>query len=352
MDRPPQSDESNNSPASNQFVFSEPHETVKIQDALDNSATPEQKTDTVRTFQSDIASSIKSDNISMIKVALAEKERQEKEGAYFEVDNKKTNYKPLILIMVICAILAIAIGFVYWYFNRPPAPTLEQLVTPQEPMILYSETQSAVSVAGKNSDAILADLRKETLAKLDLGTIKRILITNTVGTSTQNLTAQEFLREIRSRAPDSLVRAINPYFFIGAYSFDPHDVFIIFKINSYDTAYPAMLEWERSMELDLGKLFIEEKPPVIVENTAVENATTSPDNTSTSSTKIRTTDDSTGNIFKDKILQNKDVRALINPDGNILFMYTFLDRQTLLIVSSEKGLKEVIYRMTTGRIKR
>jgi hypothetical protein len=230
-----------------------------------------------------------------------------------------------------------------------------------------------VSIESKDVDAILQDLRAETLAKLDLGTVKRILVTDTVGTTTINLNAQSFLKSIKSRAPSSLVRAIDPYFFIGAYSFSPHDVFIIFKINSYDTAYPAMLEWEKNLEYDLGKLFIEEEK-VVVKNTVQDTAeATSAAELSTTSTnptreilvdtgpdqltnepkpKTKTTADSTGNIFKDKIIQNKDVRALVTPEGKILFMYTFLDKKTLVIISSEKGLKEVITRMTTGRIQR
>jgi hypothetical protein len=351
--------------------FSVPHNTVNIQDALNQVQPVEQKTNTVRTFQSDVAGSVKSDNVSMIKIALAEKERREQEGNYFDVEVKRKNYKPtLLLILTICLVIGGAVGFVYWYFNKPPAPTLEERLAPREPTILYSETQSAVSVTNKNTDVILADLKKETLAKLDLGTVKRILITDIVGTSTINVNAQGFFKAIRSRAPQNLIRVIEPYFFIGAYSFAPHDVFIIFKINSYDTAYPAMLEWEKTLESDLGPLFVEapkeakrtendvapevnQEQPVttIGTDTAIIPESIS---TSTSSTQpiVKTTADTTGNIFKDKIIQNKDVRALVNPEGKILFMYTFLDRKTLIIISSEKGLKEVITRMTTGRIRR
>jgi hypothetical protein len=322
----------------------------------------DQKVNTIRTFQSDVAGSVKSDNVSMIKIALAEKERREKEGSYFDVEVKKKNYLPtLLLIIIICAVIALALGFVYWYFNKPPTPTLEERIAPLEPVMLYSETQSAVSVTNKNTDTILMDLKKETLAKLDLGTVKRILITDTIGTSTINVNAQGFFKAIRSRAPESLIRVIEPYFFIGAYSFEPHDVFIIFKINSYDTAYPAMLEWERSLESDLGPLFIDVRPVTesvtelskdeLSDTDTSTTDTTPTDEPSTLST-IKTTADSSGNIFKDKVLQNKDVRALVNPEGKILFMYTFLDRKTLVIISSEKGLKEVLTRMTTGRIRR
>lgn len=342
----------------NDKSFTVPHDTVNIQDAISQAGQSDQKVSTIRTFQSDVAGSVKSDNVSMIKIALAEKERREKEGSYFDVEVKKKNYLPtLLLIVTICAVIAGALGFVYWYFNKPPAPTLEERIAPLEPVILYSETQSTVSVTNKSTDTILLDLKKETLAKLDLGTVKRILITDTVGTSTINVNAQGFFKAIRSRAPESLIRVIEPYFFIGAYSFAPHDVFIIFKINSYDTAYPAMLEWEKSLENDLGPLFIDAKPAASTTTDTSKDELSDTDIATTTeelpaSPTVKTTADSSGNIFKDRIVQNKDVRALVNPEGKIQFMYTFLDRKTLVIISSEKGLKEVITRMTTGRIRR
>lgn len=354
-------DTSNTEPAKDNS-FAVPRDTVNIQDALNQADQAVPKISTVRTFQSDVAGSVKTDNVSMIKIALAEKERREQEGAYFDIETPKKKKTPLILLILsVFIVVAGTVGFVYWYFNKPPAPTLEERIAPQEPMILYSETQSAVSVTNKSTDIIKSDLKVEVHKKLDLGTVKRILITDTVGTTTKNLNAQEFLRSIRSRAPESLLRAIDPYYFIGAYSFAPHDVFIIFKINSYDTAYPAMLEWEKTLETDLLEIFVDDTQVNLQPSSEQEMVATNDSELVASSTdevidttqgQTRTTADTSGNVFKDRIVQNKDVRALVNPSGRILFMYTFLDRKTLIIVSSEKGLKEVITRMTTGRIRR
>jgi hypothetical protein len=55
--------------------------TVNIMDALADSKKDEGDAQTVRTYQSDIADTIKNDNVSMIKVALSEKKRQERRGS-------------------------------------------------------------------------------------------------------------------------------------------------------------------------------------------------------------------------------------------------------------------------------
>ncbi len=331
--------------------FNTPHETVKLTDALQQTAKSDGKTSTVRTFQSDIAGTVKTDNVSMIKMAMAEKTRQERQGStYAEFDVKKPIKKIYVFAFIAVLLIGGAVGFVYWYFNQPAKPTLEDIVAPQEPEIVYSEIQVAVNVDGKDSLTIMQDLRKETLSKLDLGTIKRILITT--GTSTvRNVQAKEFLGLIRSNAPDGFLRALEPYFVIGAYSFSPHDVFIVFKINSYDTAFPGALQWEQFMEVDLGKLFIDDIPPAPPITLATTTSTSSTENISTTTT-VRTTNDTNKAVFKDKIVQNKDARVLVGPDGKIKLLYSFLDKNTLVIVSSEKGFKELITRMTTGRIRR
>ena len=57
--------------------FTVPHQTVTLTDALAQGPKTEEKTGTVRTFQSDIAGTVQTDNVSMIKMAMAEKARQE-----------------------------------------------------------------------------------------------------------------------------------------------------------------------------------------------------------------------------------------------------------------------------------
>ncbi len=84
---------------------------------------------------------------------------------------------------------------------------------------------------------------------------------------------------------------------------------------------------------------------------AASNGTSSVDSSGAAIPSVRTVNQASA-TFEDRIIQNKDTRALIGLDGNIKFLYTFLDQKTLLIVSSERGLKEVQARLTTGRIRR
>ncbi len=348
--------------------------TVKITDALKESAPLEadEKLSTIRTFQSDIAGAVKNDNVSMIKIALAEKEKREQNSQYVEIEEKKKMGTAYIVAGIISVLVLCAVGGVYWYVNKPAGPTLEQIIAPQEPEIVYTETQVAVSIDNKPASILLEDLRNESLKKLDLGTMKRILVTTNTGSSTRNINSKEFLSTIRARANDSFKSSIEPYFVMGAYSFEPHDVFIIFKVNSYDVAYPSMLAWEEHLDVDLSNLFIEPKAaspiaPVqenVVPNPAtgtttdglVATGTSTPATSSTPSiitpAPVVETPKPIKAVWKDRIIQNKDTRVLLDSEGKIKFLYSFIDKNTLIIVSSEKGFKEIITRMTIGRISR
>lgn len=357
-----------------------PRATINIREALEAASADHPLTEsTVRTFQTDVAHSVKNDNVSMIKIALAEKARQEQGTDYADISKPRRRYGGLIAVFVVLILIGGSVTAWYFYVNRPLPPTISERIAPNEPELLYSEEQAMVSSFDKSSDQIIRELRTEILADSDLGVIKRTLLSAGIATSTRNTTTAEFLTLIRSRASDSLKAAFGSQYFLGGYSNHPHDSFILIKVSSYESAYPGMLEWEPYMDFDLGKFF---PSSLIATSTAqASSASSSPTPTTTSVSSTATPVQATGTsttvvsgtssvgasnmiippartvnqasaTFEDRIIQNKDTRALIGLDGNIKFLYTFLDQKTLLIVSSERGLKEVQARLTTGRIRR
>ena len=303
-----------------------PRSTIKIGEALDAEKQADNgssRNDAVRTFQSDVAGAVKNDNVSMIKIALAEKARQERSPQYADVARPKKNYGPAIAIFGAIILVGGIVYGLYAFFNKPIVPTIFEQVAPDEPELIYSENQIAVSAKDKSSDFINKEIRDSMMDNLDLGVIRRTLLLTGTASTTRNTTAVEFLDLTRSRPNDSLKAALGTNYFLGSYSNNPHDTFILMTVNSYESAYPGMLSWEPFMETDIGRFFPYSALPA-----------------------------ATSTAFKDMVLQNKDARVLTDANGAIKFLYTFLDTKTLLIVSSERGLKEVQSRITTGRIRR
>jgi hypothetical protein len=84
---------------------------------------------------------------------------------------------------------------------------------------------------------------------------------------------------------------------------------VIITVNDYGSAFSAMLDWEGNMEKDLSFL-----------------------NTATSTEVF---------AWKDIIIKNKDTRGLVNQNDESRITYTFLDKNTILIVGDISVIGEI-----------
>ena len=312
---------------------------VHILDALTN-IRKEDDIRNIRTYQEDITDAIKNDNVSMIKIALAEKKRQDSQNTYDIGAKDKVDIKKYILIGGVI-VITVLILLSLLYMSLGDSKVTNTPVANQAPSLLYTESSIVFSVDKKDADDLERLIKKERDVKLKLGDMKEIVLTLGNSTSTRKITTEDFFTISGSRAPSSLIRALEPNFLLGAYSFTPHDLFAVFKVNTYDVAYAGMLQWEPSIESDIGGMFISRKAAVL--------PTESPLSTTTTPTKLNVLN---RRSFVDKIIDNRDTRVILNEDGSIALLYTFFDKNTLIIASSDKALKEIAFRLTSGRIAR
>ena len=118
---------------------------------------------------------------------------------------------------------------------------------------------------------------------------------------------------------------------LGAYGSDEGNApFIIFKTDFFQNSYAGMLDWEKNMVDDLAILLnFEEK---------IKNQ----NNTGTSTVRgylaVR-------GRFEDKIILNRDVRKFTNENGVSLLVYSFIDKDTLVITTSENVLRSIIQKL-------
>lgn len=333
--------------------------TVNIMDVLADSKKDNGDIQTVRTYQSDIANTIKNDNVSMIKVALSEKKRQERRG---QLDNtlEDTNKNLYIVIGSIVAFLVIAgliAGFIYLQSenSRKTTQAEQQKVQP----LLFTETTSILNIDQFELGDLFKIIERDKEAVMELGDMKSIVLTMGSSTEERQLTTEEFFTILNSRAPNGLLRALNPNFLLGVYAFTPREMFAVFKVNSYDAAFAGMFEWEPSIESDIGDIFINKKERVerSISNLSTVKSTSTSVNENSTLNASSTVQSSPFGVFSqrkfiDKVLSNKDTRILVDTNGKEAMLYTFIDKETLVIATSEKSLKEIIFRLTTGRIVR
>jgi hypothetical protein len=236
--------------------------------------------------------------------------------------------------------IAAAAGAGAYIFLRPTSVAVNVAQAPQSPFILVDDTKEITILPGEQRSGLMAKLNaaRESTA-LSLGLMSRLLITQASSTSSEAvptiLSAQDFLSLISPQIPPDLLRTIRPTYLLGVHVYNNNQAFLIFHVDSYEQAYSGMLAWEEYLDKDLMPLFTYTPRVRIPE----ENVTTS-----TPALSFQQT------TFADKIVENHDSRVIQNTNGDINLLWTFLDRNTLVIATNEATLREIISRLKNSPI--
>ncbi|HEY1037071.1 MAG TPA: hypothetical protein VGE62_00650, partial [Candidatus Paceibacterota bacterium] len=223
--------------------------TVNILDAMAQEKPVETGERTIRTYQADIADAIKNDNVSMIKIAMSEKNRQDKRTAFDQtvIGSRNISNTTIIAGLAVLVLLVVSGIGAYLIFR---SDSLEPVVSQNQPVsapIVYTEGQIPISIDGRDNDDIERLVVREREAEFQYGDLKSLILTTGTGTSTRAATTEEFFAVTASRVSGSLVRALSPNFLLGIYAYSPQETFLVFNTTFYDGAFAGMLEWESSM---------------------------------------------------------------------------------------------------------
>lgn len=296
----------------------------------------------VRTYEDDVAQALRQKGASLGSVFMAESKKRESLGAQVMSDDGRINKKRIltILLIIFLSLLSIGLlGFLVWKIFLTPAITppfsLETLIP--------SDSEKYLNIKGLSPEEVLSLLRKERdEAAGSLGAVValNLYIKNDLDDGTPNNTpvyADDFFKAIASKAPGKLYRSLLPEFLLGGHIFDGNQPFIVFQVDSYQNAFAGMIEWEKYIKSDLS-VFFETKEKITINSDEVPPiASTTPD-----SPDIPLVPES----FEDAVLRNKDVRILRNANGEILLLYSFPDRQTLVITTNENTFRELLDRLS------
>lgn len=300
---------------------------------------------TIRTFESDVADVLQKENITKTKIALAEGKRQQttvREDSTPAYMTKTLNLSSVLpngmpkmripwklvgIILGVAALIGIGVlvylGAMRTREARPDEP--EQTSAP-------AQTAYAVTIDRNDTRVAFIDKMRKVLEGASTGVNEVEEIPVRIGGAA--LTTGELLRVLEARAPASLTRALDPRVTFGVHGFRGAQPFMLFPVQSYDHAFSDMLAWEKTMLDDIGPLF-----GVTSRALSAETGTTTDE---VLKEDLR---------LKDAIMRNKDVRALFDKNGSVVFLYSFLDKQTLLITTSEDTFRVLQNKTSAGRLK-
>lgn len=280
----------------------------------------------LKTYRGDVEEVIQRQKESLAKIALAEQQKkaaeQGKKPAVGSPMQKRTIIVALAVVVIIAVAGGIAFSLRYMHFSfalfKKDASTVAQK-TITVPALVPPHFEREIDISTHISkESIVSIASDEAGQARDAGSVLNIFFTRPsaqplpdVSVGKETVPAGTFLKTYFTSVPDSLSRFVNDPFMLGIYydATKKGHVFLIFTTDSFETAFAAMLSWEKILPQDMGPLI-----------------------------------GSQGGIgdFKDVVIRNKDTRALLDRTGEPVFIYSFIDRKTMLITEDKDTFGNIL----------
>lgn len=223
-----------------------------------------------------------------------------------------------LLLSTLFVLGGVAIAY-YLYIKSPLGQKLPVIQTAQFPKaVVPAETNAEVNITGLSGTQILARIEEELNKPQDSNTVREIILSQTGEIASTKARIQDVLTVMGIELPNILRRSLDSSWMIGVYANErgEKDIFVIVTHNFFQNAFAGMIAWERTIVDDLKDFIFANNP-----------------------------DFTTRGQFVDGIVSNRDVRAYVTQDGNIPFLYSFIDYEKIVYTSKEATLKEVIGRL-------
>lgn len=260
----------------------------------------------LRTFAGDVEDILSKNKSSSATIMIAEQKRREERPdlAPPKISTEIRNKTFFITGSALVFLSLIVVGGIYYYLNINPVTTVS---IEDRPLISVSK-EKTLELSGTKEQFLAKIISEKNVFSMPANSVLDIKI---VGVLKTKVDTESFLKFIAEKIPSDLSRSFDKKYMIGIYSFDTNEPFIILKTNDYGASYSGMLKWERDMSKDLGGLF------------------------SVSSSLY-------GATFVDEEYKNKDLRVLKDLNGKAVMLYSFIDKSTLLITTSENVFSAIV----------
>ena len=275
----------------------------------------------LRTYERDISESVREKKPSQISINLEEKRKIKEQNKEAETQtnlDKTTEYhshKKIIFILflasitILITVLSPRLWNIYKTKNIPEIPVL---VT-ENP--IKSDALIKIDTTNKTREEIIALIEQEiqNLPTKNWGGLITIYPIEITSNGEKVLSGEKFLGKMVPNIPSAFLRALDKKLTFGyQIKAEGYMPFLVLEVNSFENAYSNMLVWENTIELDTSGFITTE------------------------------TEDLSGNIFQDQIIQNKDMRVLRRNNGSIAIMYSFLNNKTLFLGNNKETFTDVL----------
>ena len=228
------------------------------------------------------------------------------------------------MVIISIGLITIALAVLFFVLTDRELPFTKQsdIKTQSENFLFPISTDGIknISLDGKTKDSIYLEI--PSLLNNSMDHITAIVFTKTFGQSNKILGTNEFVSFFEIKMPGELNRSLGQSFLYGSIRKDGASPFFILTAESFEKALSGMLLWENSMATDLFPFLNIDKKDLGEENF----------------------------IFKDSVIENKDVRILNLQNDKKIFYLIYADG-TIFISTDEKIVGEITEKISIERLK-
>jgi len=248
----------------------------------------------IRTYRDYAADELKKGGGTLTKMIVQEREKEREQKRHSVKNSKNIAISFLALVFVVAGIGIVALSYILVTQSQANKEQKDGFIVAPKPLVV-SDFRKEIYIANPTRPKINRAVEDEIEdTAIPVGTIKHVYLVQDGTTELKELTSSgAFFRAMESQIPSSLTRSIDPLFMYGFYSSTEVAPFLIFTSSSFSNAYAGLLEWEQDI-----------------------------------------------------------VRVLLDPQGEILFGYGFLqDKETIVFFDNRLTLREIITRNQRNTIK-
>jgi len=259
---------------------------------------------------------------AFIKTTISEQRQKEKELLSRSLKSKQN----MFFVISGSLLLLASISLIFFFVVSKRDVVVPKKSSDIQPLI-FADTHKEINITGLSKERIASAIHRELgNGQLESGTIENLSIAESGPTGKVLVTPSRFLSAIGSTPPSILLQSLDRKFMVGVHSQETNQLFILFTTPLYFNAFQGMRQWEERMFDELYSLF---DIDVSGENQELFNKK-----------------------FEDTFIKNKDARVIKNAQEEIVLLYLFIDRQTIIIAGGTDVLDEVINRLSTQQIRR
>jgi hypothetical protein len=263
----------------------------------------------LRTYQGDVEEALHNNNFSASKVLIAEEERKREKPDLSTLEapkNTEARNKFFLTLGGLLLVLGIiTVSAVYYIKSQNQVAIVQKTKT----ILPFSQEKPIITTNLSIANIISTIVSLKQSFNLPLNSILYINLEKNEGAQES---LENFLSILGPSMPASLKRSFVGKYMLGVYAFDSNTPFVILKTNDFSTSFAGMLKWESNMPYDLDKIF-----------DLKENA-------------------SSTNTFFDESIKNKDLRVMKDLAGKTIFLYSFIDKNTLVMTKTESVFSAIL----------